>query len=185
MDYRIFNVHTDVNACDCTRGCTDTERESALKVDCRKKIPCLNGESNPCQRRGGPVLKPAGLHHHHHHYHHQSLNSEGRWGTTDDFATSFLHFLCSPLPSGTCWTPGLTIPWCCLPTSFSVCLVFFPLSLCLARWFWSDLMNGRHVHTTSVRVSLTMVWRSSCDPIACWILAQTSSLVTWSLCVDA
>ena len=26
------------------------------------------------------------------HYHHQSLNREGRWGTTDDFATSFLHF---------------------------------------------------------------------------------------------
>ena len=32
---------------------------------------------------------------------------------------------CSPLPSGTCWTPGLSIPWCCLPTSSSVCLVFF------------------------------------------------------------
>ena len=28
----------------------------------------------------------------HHHHHHQSLNLEGRWGTTDDFATSFLHF---------------------------------------------------------------------------------------------
>ena len=28
-----------------------------------------------------------------HHHHHQSLNREGRWGTTDDFATSFLHFL--------------------------------------------------------------------------------------------
>ena len=28
----------------------------------------------------------------HHHRHHQSLNREGRWGTTDDFATSFLHF---------------------------------------------------------------------------------------------
>ena len=28
----------------------------------------------------------------HHHHHHQSLNHEGRWGTTDDFATSFLHF---------------------------------------------------------------------------------------------
>ena len=26
----------------------------------------------------------------HHHYHHLSLNREGRWGTTDDFATSFL-----------------------------------------------------------------------------------------------
>ena len=29
---------------------------------------------------------------HHHHHHHQSLNREGRRGTTDDFATSFLHF---------------------------------------------------------------------------------------------
>ena len=28
----------------------------------------------------------------HHHYHHQSLNRDGRWGTTDHFATSFLHF---------------------------------------------------------------------------------------------
>ena len=27
-----------------------------------------------------------------HHHHHQSLNREGRSGTTDDFATSFLHF---------------------------------------------------------------------------------------------
>ena len=26
------------------------------------------------------------------HHHHQSLNREGRWGTTNDFATSFLHF---------------------------------------------------------------------------------------------
>ena len=26
------------------------------------------------------------------HHHHQSLNCEGRWGTTDEFATSFLHF---------------------------------------------------------------------------------------------
>ena len=25
-------------------------------------------------------------------HHHQSLNRECRWGTTDDFATSFLHF---------------------------------------------------------------------------------------------
>ena len=28
----------------------------------------------------------------HHHHHYQSLNREGRWGTTDDFATSFLLF---------------------------------------------------------------------------------------------
>ena len=63
-------------------------------------------------------------------------------------------FPCSPLPSGTWQTPGLSIPWCCLPTSSSVCPVFFSLSLCLARWFWPDLMNGRHDHTTAVCVSL-------------------------------
>ena len=89
-----------------------------------------------------------------HHHHHQSLNCESCWGTTNDFATSFLHFSCSPLPSGTCRTSGLSIPWCCLPTSSSVCLVFFSLSLCLARWFWPDLMNGRHGHTTAVCISL-------------------------------
>ena len=63
-------------------------------------------------------------------------------------------FPCSPLPSGTWRNTGLSIPWCCLPTSSSVCLVFFPLSLCLAIWFWLDPMNGRHDHTTAVCVSL-------------------------------
>ena len=28
----------------------------------------------------------------HHYDHHLSLNHEGRWGTTDGFTTSFLHF---------------------------------------------------------------------------------------------
>ena len=61
----------------------------------------------------------------------------------------------SVLQSSGIWrTPGLSIPWCCLPTSSSVCLVFFLLSLWLRRWFWSDLMNGRHDHTTAVCVSL-------------------------------
>ena len=85
--------------------------------------------------------------------------------------------LCSPLPSGTWRTPGLSTPWRCLPISSSVCLssllffcllVFFPFSLCLARWFWPDLIDGRLVHTTSVCVSLgqeVFVW-SDClnDP---------------------
>ena len=83
-----------------------------------------------------------------------STTRVGIWGTTDDFATSFLDFLCSPLPSGTWRTPGLWIPWFCLPTSSSVCLVLFPLSLCLAKCFWPDLMNGRHDHITAVCVSL-------------------------------
>ena len=66
-------------------------------------------------------------------------------------------FPCSPMPSGTWQTPGLSIPWCCLPTSSSVCLVFFPLSLCLARWFWPDQMNGKHDHTTASLGLFTMV----------------------------
>ena len=83
---------------------------------------------------------------------HLSLNHEGRWGTTVyHFATSFLHFplFSTPLGLGE-RTAGLSIPWCCLPTSSSVYLVFFPLLLCLARWFWLDLMNVRHDHTTAV-----------------------------------
>ena len=109
-----------------------------------------------CFQHFPPVLMETGKCTHHHHY-HQSLNREGCWGTTDDFATSFLHFPCSPLPSWTCRTLGLSISWCCLHTSTSVCLVFLPLSLCLARWFWPDPMNGKHDHTTAVCVS---VWSS-------------------------
>ena len=55
-DYRSFNVRTDVNARHCARGCTDTERESALKVDSGRKIPCRTEESNLPQRRAGPTL---------------------------------------------------------------------------------------------------------------------------------
>ena len=39
-------------------------------------------------------------HHHHHYHHHQSLHRECCRGTTDDFATSFLHF---PLFSTALW----------------------------------------------------------------------------------
>ena len=37
-------------------GCTDTVRESALKVDSGRKIPCRTGESNLPQRRADPTL---------------------------------------------------------------------------------------------------------------------------------
>ena len=56
MDYSIFNVHTDVNACDCTRVCADTARESKLKVDCGRKIPLRTEESNLRQRHAGLML---------------------------------------------------------------------------------------------------------------------------------
>ena len=84
---------------------------------------------------------------------HLFLNREGRWGTTEDFATSFLHFslFFTALSDLANFRP---VHYLMLSsTSSSVCFVFFPLSLCLARWFLPDLMNGRHDHTTAVCVS--------------------------------
>ena len=86
-------------------------------------------------------------------------------------------FPCSPLLFGTWQTPGLSIPWCFLPTSSSVCLVFYPLLLCLARWFWPDLMNGRHDHTTAVCISL---WWSG-GFVCCLWWADWSSRMPWDL----
>ena len=43
---RIFNVHADVMLVTVPGGCTNTVRESALKVGPRGKIPCLTRESN-------------------------------------------------------------------------------------------------------------------------------------------
>ena len=56
MDYGIFNMCTDVNACDCTRGCTDDVRESALKVDSGSKIPCGTEKLNLCWQHASPML---------------------------------------------------------------------------------------------------------------------------------
>ena len=56
MDHGIFTMCTDVNACDCTRGCADTVKQSALKVDCRRKIPCHTGVSNLRWWRAGPLI---------------------------------------------------------------------------------------------------------------------------------
>ena len=56
MDNRIFNVRTVVKACDCARRCTDTVRESALKVDSGRKTSCRIGDSNLRRRRAGPML---------------------------------------------------------------------------------------------------------------------------------
>ena len=56
MDYGIFYMRTGVNVCNCTRGCTDTVRESALKVDSGRKIPCHTGESHLCWQHASPML---------------------------------------------------------------------------------------------------------------------------------
>ena len=47
MDYRIFNVHTDVNTCDCTRGCTDTCKRVFTEGWLCEKIPLLHQGGEP------------------------------------------------------------------------------------------------------------------------------------------
>ena len=116
-----------------------------------------------------------------HHHHHQSLNRKGRWGTTDDFATSFLHF---SLFSTALWVLPNSRPVHSLMLSSHLflcppCLLLpftVPYKMVLAR---PDERETWPYHC-SLRL-FTIVRRSSCGPIACWILARTSSLVTWSL----
>ena len=118
---------------------------------------------------------------HHHHYHHLSLNREGSWGSTDDFITSFLHL---SLFSTTLWHRPNSRPVHSLMLS---CHLFFCLP-CLPPPFTvpCETVLARHdeQETCPYHCSLhlfTMVRRSLCGLIAYWILARTSSLVTWSL----
>ena len=124
-------------------------------------------------------------HHHHHHHHHHSLNCEGRWGTTDNFATSFLHF---SLVSTALWDLANSRPVHSLMLSshlFFCQPVFFPLSLCPARWFWPDLTSGRHAHTTSVCVCLQLSLIHISEPTRHDHITAVCIFLRWSggLCV--
>ena len=116
-----------------------------------------------------------------HHHYHLFLNHEGRWGTTDDFATSFLHFslfstafldLPNSRPVHSLMLSShlfLCLP--CLLPPFTV-----PCKMVLAR------PDERETLPYHCSLHLFMIVRRYlCGPIACWILAWTSSLVTWSL----
>ena len=110
-----------------------------------------------------------------HHHHHQSLNREGRWGTTDDFCNQFSPFF--PVlhcPLGPNSRPVLFHLFLCPPSLLPPFTV--PCKMVLAR---PDERETWPYHC-SLRL-FTIVRRSSCGPIACWILARISSLVTWSL----
>ena len=111
---------------------------------------------------------------------HLSLNREGRRGTTDDFTSSFPHF---SLFSTVLWNLVNSRPvhslmlsshlFFCLPCFL---LPFFvPCKMVLAR---PDEQETCPYHCS---LHLLMMVRSLCGPIACWILAQTSLLVTWFL----
>ena len=112
---------------------------------------------------------------------HLSICRRARLGTIDDFTTSFLHislfstapwdlensrhvhslmlsshiFFCLP-----CLLPPFTVP----------CKMVFARPE--EREAWPYHCNLR---------LCAMLRRSSCGPVACWSLARSSSLVTWSL----
>ena len=116
-----------------------------------------------------------------HRHHHLFLNHKGRWGTTADFATSFLHFslfftalgdLANSRPVHSLMLSSHL--FLCLPCILPPLTV--PCKMVLAR--------PDEQETCPYHYSLhlfTMVRRSLCGPSACWILAWTSLLVTWSL----
>ena len=111
-------------------------------------------------KRGGQANNSQSYHFANHHHHHLSLNREGRWGTTDDFATSFLHFL---LFSTALWHLANSRPvhslmlsshlFLCLPRLLPLFTV--PCKMVLAR---TDVQEARPYHC-SLRLS-TIVRRS-------------------------
>ena len=111
----------------------------------------------------------------------QSLNLGGRWGTTDDAATIPFH---PSLSSAALRESPNPIPVHSLMLSSHL---FFCLPLLLAPFtvpcrivFVMPEALGMWPYHPSFRF-FTMVRRSSCTPIAFWILLRTSSFVTWSL----
>ena len=115
-----------------------------------------------------------------HHHHHQPLNHEGRWGTTDDFATSSLHF---SLFSTALWDllNSRPVHSLMLSSHLFLCLP------CLLPPFTDGFVQTRWTGNMTIPLPFgslydrqeVFMW-SSC--LGCWILAWTSSLVTWSLC---
>ena len=78
---------------------------------------------------------------------HISYKDQGRWGTTDDFATSFLRFFLfsTTLPN------SRPVHSLMLSSHLFLCLPSLSPTLTVP---WLDLMNRRHDHTTAVCVSL-------------------------------
>ena len=115
------------------------------------------------------------------HHHKLCLNREGRWGTTDDFKTCFPTFflfstaLWDLVNSRSVHSVMLSSHlFFCLPCRLPLFTV--PCKMVLAR---PDEQETCPHHCSFC--FFTMVRRSSWGPIACWIMVQTSSLVTWSL----
>ena len=64
MDYGIFNVRRDINACDGTQRCADTVKESAVKVDDERKSLARRRGIEPTSEACRSDALPTELHPH-------------------------------------------------------------------------------------------------------------------------
>ena len=152
---RTTNTHTHTHTVTHTHMHTHTHKKTHQQQ--RNRNSNSNNMYN-CNNMYNISKSEKYIHEWHYHHHHLSLNHEGRWGTTDDFTTSFLHF---SLFSTALWDllNSRPVHSLMLSSHLFLCLpCLFPISLRLARWFWPDLMNGRYDNTTAVCVSLWLSW---------------------------
>ena len=114
---------------------------------------------------------------------HLSVNREGRWGTPDDITITFFLFLCPPPPCPLELGELQACPFSDLHDVFTPLLVSALSSSSFHCTLQDGLARPNERETWPYHCSLRLftIVRSSCGPIACWILARTSSLVTWSL----
>ena len=101
---------------------------------------------------------------------HLSPNRRGRWGTTDDFTTSDLQFSLFPTAlrdlANSRPVHSLMLSsrlFFCLPCLLPLFAV--PCKMVLAR------PDERETCSYHCSLRLFMIFRSSCGPTACWILA--------------
>ena len=112
---------------------------------------------------------------------HLSLNCKGCWGTTDDFATSILHY---SLFSTALWDLANSRPvlFLMLSSNLFFCLpcLFPPFHCALQDGFGQTWWTGDM--TIPLLRLFTMV-RMSCGPITRWILARTSCIFVCMRCI--
>ena len=110
----------------------------------------------------------------HHHRHHQYLNREGLWGTTDEFATSFLHF---PLFSTALWDlpNSRSVHSLMLSSHLFLCppfllprATFKKASACLTHLFSHQSSAGGHVKDQLAR---SVVGEEFCQCLGCLLRA--------------
>ena len=109
------------------------------------------------------------------HHHHQSLNREGHWGPTDDFATSFLHV---SLFSNALWDLPNSRPVhpLMLPSHLFLCLPCLlppfavPCKMVLARPDERPVRRKNHIRAK--QIDQKQLWKSDtlfmCDQTQLW-----------------